>query len=185
MPAPPNIHEEPKVEKHSLPEPPPVPQKRHEPEHHVPVHLKPTVIDHPEMPAPPEMHEQGASHPEEHLPEFPTMPEPPMHEPVAAIEHPEPVHATPEPVHFTPPEPAEQLPKGPSHSFLSMDEYQELATQANGIKDRLKDSERLVKELADLRTEEEKSFDKWRTLLENLEKKLSYVDTLVAEGEKL
>ncbi|MBI4143626.1 hypothetical protein HY486_00055 [Candidatus Woesearchaeota archaeon] len=113
-----------------------------------------------ELPEPPE------------LPEFPTLPELPL-------SLPENIEAQP----IIEEQPVTGNIKESRQSFVSMNEYQEVTNQANAIKDRLQEAEHLVKELAEIRTEEEKAFEKWRTLLENLEKKLTYVDTLIAGGE--
>lgn len=46
------------------------------------------------------------------------------------------------------------------------------------------DAEQFVKRLTDLKNEEERTFDKWRGQLEDVEKKLSYVDQLIAQAQR-
>ena len=44
------------------------------------------------------------------------------------------------------------------------------------------DAENFVRRLGDLKNEEERSFERWRTLLEDVEKKMNYVDQLIAKA---
>ena len=149
--------------KRELPIPPPAPTPRSSISDIPAIKPKPE----PSLPEFPEIHDEPPQ-----LPEFPEVhDEPPM--PVAEIPR-------------VVPSVEREPPSGPTdhkNSFISIDEYEQIATQANAIRDRLKESERLVKELNEVRTEEEKTFEKWRVLLENLEKKLSYVDTIIEQGE--
>ncbi len=72
-------------------------------------------------------------------------------------------------------------PHGPG--FVSVDEYRKVMEHANKARARLFEAEELVRRLGELKVQEEREFDKWRAQLEDIEKKLSYVDSVIAKAK--
>ena len=67
--------------------------------------------------------------------------------------------------------------------FVSTEDYKRVTADSDAIRAKLMKAEDFVKKLGDLKNEEEKVFDKWRNYLEALEKKLDYVDKLIAKAQ--
>ena len=162
---PPKLEEMPVPEAPSMPEPPkfeiptmpeaPIPEMREMPE--------PPRFEIPEMPgAPtiPEDHLLPAPSGEKEVQVFdktiPTMKEEPE---VEVIRH---------------------MPSRPA--FVAVDDYKRIINDTNIIRSKLMDAENFVRRLGDLKNEEERTFEKWRSQLESVEKKLSYVDKIIAKA---
>lgn len=85
-------------------------------------------------------------------------------------------------------EPVEEMPVRevvramPKPAFVAVEDYKRIINDTNTIRSKLMDAENFVRRLGDLKNEEERSFERWRTLLEDVEKKLNYVDQLVAKA---
>ena len=71
----------------------------------------------------------------------------------------------------------------PKPTFVAVEDYKRIINDTNTIRSKLMDAENFVRRLSDLKNEEERSFEKWRTQLEDVEKKLSYVDHLIAKAQ--
>lgn len=69
-------------------------------------------------------------------------------------------------------------------AFVAVEDYKRIINDTNIIRSKLMDAETFVKRLGDLKNEEERSFERWRTQLEDVEKKLNYVDQLIARAER-
>jgi len=69
-------------------------------------------------------------------------------------------------------------------AFVAIEDYKRIINDTNIIRSKLMDAETFVKRLGDLKNEEERSFERWRTQLEDVEKKLNYVDQLIAKAER-
>ena len=69
-------------------------------------------------------------------------------------------------------------------SFVAVEDYKRIINDTNAIRSKLMDAELFVRKLSDLKNEEERSFEKWRVQLEDVEKKLNYVDHLIAKAER-
>jgi len=67
--------------------------------------------------------------------------------------------------------------------FVSVDEYKNLASNTKVIRARLVEAEEYVAKLSDLKNQKTKIFDKWRKMLEDTEKKLSYVDAVIEKAQ--
>lgn len=76
-------------------------------------------------------------------------------------------------------EPAEI--KGPK--FLPAPSFQAIVAETEEIKNSLKQTDAVFSSLNKLREDEEKEFEKWKVHLEDIQKKLEYVDQLIFEGE--
>jgi hypothetical protein len=74
-------------------------------------------------------------------------------------------------------EPARHVREKPL--FVSVDDYQQVLGSISYIRNRLQDAEALVKKLNELKVSEEKEFDSWRAQLEDLQKKLAYVEDVI------
>jgi len=72
----------------------------------------------------------------------------------------------------------------PKPTFVAIEDYKRVINDTNTIRSKLMDAENFVRRLSDLKNEEERAFEKWRTQLENVEKKLNYVDKLIARAQK-
>lgn len=111
------------------------------------------------------------------MPEFPAMPgdeAEKMPEPEAA-EMPSAPKMAPAPE--MPAEPEEEKPK-----FVSVSNFQTILSETNEIKASIKKAEDSIARLNTLKTEEEKAFSSWRSQLEDVEKKLSYIDQVIFKG---
>ena len=69
-------------------------------------------------------------------------------------------------------------------TFVAMEDYKRIINDTNAIRAKVMEAENFVRKLSDLKNEEEKAFEKWKTQLEDVEKKLSYVDQLIAKAER-
>jgi hypothetical protein len=70
----------------------------------------------------------------------------------------------------------------PKPAFVAVEDYKRIINDTNTIRSKLMDAENFVRRLGDLKNEEERSFERWRTMLEDVEKKLNYVDQLIAKA---
>ena len=71
----------------------------------------------------------------------------------------------------------------PKPTFVAVEDYKRIINDTNTIRSKLMDAENFVRRLSDLKNEEERAFEKWRTQLEDVEKKLNYVDHLIAKAQ--
>jgi hypothetical protein len=69
-------------------------------------------------------------------------------------------------------------------TFVAVDDYKKIINDTNMIRGKLMEAENFVRRLGDIKNEEERAFEKWRTQLEDVEKKLGYVDQLIAKAER-
>lgn len=70
----------------------------------------------------------------------------------------------------------------PKPAFVAVEDYKRIINDTNTIRSKLMAAENFVRRLGDLKNEEERSFERWRTLLEDVEKKMNYVDQLIAKA---
>lgn len=81
-------------------------------------------------------------------------------------------------------EPPEQIHIPLKPAFVAVNDYKRIINDTNTIRAKLMDAESFIKRLSDIKNEEERTFDKWRNQLEDVEKKLSYVDQLIAQAQR-
>ena len=152
-----------------LPPPPSPPQ--------LPPLLKGDIDD---ISAPMEEHEE--------LPQFPTaLPAPDMNFPEWTPSPPageEEVRVLDKTIQPEMEEPIEVIRPSPKPAFVAIEDYKRIINDTNLIRSKLMDAENFVKRLGDLKNEEERSFERWRTQLEDVEKKMNYVDQLIAKAER-
>ena len=67
--------------------------------------------------------------------------------------------------------------------FVEVDDYRKVLDYVAGIKTDIKDSENILTRLQDIKTSKEKEFEKWRNFLEDVERKLLYVDKTLFEEQ--
>ena len=72
------------------------------------------------------------------------------------------------------------MPSRPA--IVAVDDYKRIINDTNIVRSKLMDAENFVRRLGDLKNEEERTFEKWRSQLESVEKKLSYVDKVIAKA---
>ena len=140
----------------------------------------------PELPAAPAFaHEEEA--PAE-LPEAPSpeMPEVPMPSPEERAT-PEEISAAPsfEPVEEAPEFPEREVlrkPVGPA--FVSVDEYRSIIDNSNRVRAKLTEAEQYLHRLEEIKSEEEKLFEKWRSQLEDVERRLGHIDRVISKAKR-
>jgi len=137
------------------------------------------MFDTPELPEFPELPELPPLHEDEH-PEFHQMEEPfkfpEMREieqrksiPVEFKSYPEPVAAEP------------TVSRGPV--FVSSDDYRRILDRSNIAKEKLVHAEEIIHKLGELKIQEEREFQRWRSELEKIEQQLSKVESMIAKAE--
>jgi len=67
--------------------------------------------------------------------------------------------------------------------FVSMQDYAEILEGISTTKQSLEDAEGIVVQLNDLKNAQEKIFEDWKNQLEDVERKLTYMDQLIVHGE--
>lgn len=72
----------------------------------------------------------------------------------------------------------------PRKAFVSVNDYKQILTETNMVRQRLMSADNFVKKLTDLKVEEERSLERWRSQLEDVEKKLAYVDQLIEKAQR-
>ena len=111
----------------------------------------------------------------------PELPQLEIQQPLVPIEAPQPVVEEAPIVPEEVPEVVRPMVEKPL--FVSVEDYKRIITDSNLVRAKLMEAENFVRRLADIKNEEEKAFDKWRTQLEDAEKKLSYVEHLIAKAQ--
>ncbi|MBI2545622.1 hypothetical protein HYV81_00390 [Candidatus Woesearchaeota archaeon] len=77
----------------------------------------------------------------------------------------------------------ETIPKKDVPVFVKIDEYRNILENINTIRNKIKESDYVVEALGDLRTKVEAEFEKWREDLEEMQRKLLYIDKVVFEDK--
>ena len=137
---------------------------------------------HPAEPSAPEAETHMPSElpeikPEKHaapMPVFPEIPEEELEEGIEEVHKPAMPHAA---------KPRHAAPLKAGQRFVSISSFQTVLAKSDEIKGSLKEAEALVGRLNELRNEEDKEFQKWRMQLENVDKKLTYIDQAIFKGE--
>ncbi len=66
--------------------------------------------------------------------------------------------------------------------FLKVDHYKNVLQNINIVKQKINQSEKIVDRLNEIKNNKDKEFEKWRTLLEDMERKCIYIDKTFFEG---
>jgi len=72
----------------------------------------------------------------------------------------------------------------PAKTFVSVNDYKQILSETNMVRQRLLNADNFVKKLQDLRVDEERALERWRSQLEDVEKKLAYVDQLIEKSQR-
>lgn len=67
--------------------------------------------------------------------------------------------------------------------FVAIDEYSQLMESSNLIRSKLVEAEDYVERLNEIKNQEKKNFEKWQAKLEDIEKKISYIDKVIANSQ--
>jgi len=67
--------------------------------------------------------------------------------------------------------------------FVDVDDYKSIINNTNVIRSKLLEAEDFAKKLNHLQDKEEKILDKWSSRLEELDKKLTYVDKVISKAQ--
>ncbi|MEM2915797.1 MAG: hypothetical protein QXT19_00335 [Candidatus Woesearchaeota archaeon] len=174
-----------KKKKPSLPElpPPPSPPEFSMPEGDIPA-IRPAQgpEEVPEIPTVEEREKKPAELPEAPVPELPEAPA------VEEMPKPEEEHLVPETIKE--PEPVEETieeletvrrPIGPA--FVAVDEYRAIMEHSNRVRSKLEEAGEFVRRLSEIKAEEEKTFEKWRSQLEEIERRLGQIDRFIAKAK--
>ena len=73
------------------------------------------------------------------------------------------------------------LTKGPK--FVTAARFQNILNEADSIRDSIKETEETIRRINGLKEAEQKELEKWRAHIEDVEKKLNYVDRVIFKGE--
>lgn len=77
------------------------------------------------------------------------------------------------------------VPKRLSKPFVAVDDYKEIVSNSDIVREKLIAADNHLKRLEELEEDENKLLGTWRSYLEKVEKKMSFVDKIIAEaGEK-
>ena len=112
-------------------------------------------------------------------PELPEMPEETLEAP-AQFEVPE--QPQPEPIEeheHTEPEAPHRMHNGPM--FVSVQDYQIILNGVSAIKSKLSETDESFKKLQAIKQQQDKQLEDWRSTLEDVQRKLTYVDDVLFE----
>lgn len=65
--------------------------------------------------------------------------------------------------------------------FVKIDEYKDVLDIVNSIKMKLTESKEVLSQIADLKAEEDAEIDNWKADLEDVERKMAFVDSTLFE----
>lgn len=69
-------------------------------------------------------------------------------------------------------------------NFIAVDDYRRIITDTNHVRAKLMNAENFARKLTDIKNTEERAFEKWRNYLEDIEKKINFVDQLIAKAQR-
>ena len=67
--------------------------------------------------------------------------------------------------------------------YVMVDNYREIMEGTNQVRSHLKEANDVIVRLGELKNEEDKEFEKWRLELEDMQRKLMYVDKVIFESK--
>lgn len=195
-----------KKKQESLPElpPPPSPPEFPMPEGDIPgIRADEELKEFPTAPSFEHEEENSIDLPDAPAPDMPEAPEPGMDEEneapsfeqtghvepfVPENEEAPPIETLPEITHdeSKPYEIAEsetvRRPVGPA--FVSVDDYRSIMEHSNRVRSKLSEAEEFMHRLVEIKADEEKTFEKWRSQLEDIERKLGQIDKVIAKAKR-
>ena len=72
----------------------------------------------------------------------------------------------------------------PRQSFVAVEDFKQIINDTNVVRAKLMEADNFVKRLTELKNEEERSLEKWRAQLEDVEKKLTFVDHVIEKAQR-
>jgi len=66
--------------------------------------------------------------------------------------------------------------------FVAVSDYKAILAGVNSVRSKLMEVDHVIGKLNTIKNEEEQYFERWRTQLEDVEKKLNYVDQIIAKA---
>ena len=87
--------------------------------------------------------------------------------------------------YFSKEEPKEVIRMMPHPAFIAVEDYKRIVNDTNSIRAHVMNAESFAKKLSELKADEERALERWRMHLEDVEKKLAYVDQLIEKAEKV
>ena len=69
--------------------------------------------------------------------------------------------------------------------FVSTNDYQAILAGIQQVRKTLGDSETIIAHLAEIKNNQEKIFSDWKNSLEDIEKKISYVDQIIVKSQEM
>jgi len=66
--------------------------------------------------------------------------------------------------------------------FVTAATFQTVLTQADSIRDSIKETEETIRKIEGLKDAEQKELERWRSHIEDVEKKLNYIDKTIFKG---
>jgi|SRR3989344_5551850 len=130
---------------------------------------------------PPQTFDMPSASSESSLPDFPpSLPAPAEEKEVTVFDR----TLTQEGVEFKKSE-VEKVRVLPQSAFIAVEDYKRIVNDTNAIRARVMTAEGFAKKLAELKADEDRSLERWRSHLEDVEKKLAYVDQLIEKAEKV
>jgi hypothetical protein len=67
--------------------------------------------------------------------------------------------------------------------YVDVSSFNEVMTNVGRIRDTLKEADERINRMTNIKNVEEKELEKWRVQLEEIERKLSFVDDIISKGE--
>lgn len=80
--------------------------------------------------------------------------------------------------------PEVELPAPSGPLFIPSQEYEKVLDDSNLIRAKLLESQHIVKSIQELRNAEDKELESWRKAIDSVERKLSYVDEVLAKSKQ-
>ncbi len=69
-------------------------------------------------------------------------------------------------------------------AFVSVDEYRNILEHSNRVREKLDEADGMVARLHEIKASEEKTFGKWRSQLEEIERKLGQIDKVISKAKR-
>jgi len=95
------------------------------------------------------------------------------------------VETKPQPKRVVLPKPVEKAPvlhTPTKQLFISVSDYKRILAGVNNVRSKLGEADEVLSQLNSIKNQEQQHFERWRMQLEDIEKKLSYVDQVIAKA---
>ncbi|NQV08743.1 hypothetical protein HQ529_02730 [Candidatus Woesearchaeota archaeon] len=72
-----------------------------------------------------------------------------------------------------------------AHIFVKIDEYKDILDTLNILKNKMDEARELLNKINELKNDEDTELDLWHTELEEIERKISFIDKAMFEPESI